>query len=278
MTPSQSGKWADLGLRTLTALILIPVVLLAVWAGGLWFQLLATAMGILMAREWSAIANKGDQTQFLLQTGAAIVAGFMPGHAGVMAIVGVLAGVALGANLFLQNGAGPKTGWARLGVLYVSLPVLAVVMLRGDAALGATAIIWILFVVWLADIMAYFSGRLIGGPKLAPRLSPKKTWAGLAGAMGGAALAAIAVDVIALHTNLWPLVLLAGLFALLEQAGDIFESALKRAHGVKDSGTLFPGHGGMIDRVDGLVAVAVVAWVIGTLRNPVSPAAGLLIW
>jgi len=110
--------------------------------------------------------------------------------------------------------------------------------------------------VWVADSLAYFAGRIIGGPKLAPRVSPKKTWAGLGGAMVGSALAAAAVGLWLGLPGVAVLALLAAVLAIVEQAGDLFKSAMKRHYGVKDSGRLIPGHGGVIDRVDGLVAVA----------------------
>ncbi|MEX0839493.1 MAG: phosphatidate cytidylyltransferase, partial [Parvibaculum sp.] len=128
------------------------------------------------------------------------------------------------------------------------------------------------------DIGAYFAGRFIGGPKLAPRISPKKTWAGLIGGMMGAAM-------VGMGTSLWiglgsPVLLaLIGVgMTVIEQAGDFFESALKRRAGVKDSGTLIPGHGGILDRVDGLVAVAIGAALLALLHNAAHPGAGVLIW
>ena len=127
--------------------------------------------------------------------------------------------------------------------------------------------------------MAYFAGRIIGGPKLAPRISPKKTWAGLGGAMAGSALGALSVGLWLGLPVLSVLLLVAAAMAIVEQAGDLFKSAMKRHYGVKDSGRLIPGHGGVIDRVDGLVAVATAAALLGALRAGVEHAgAGILLW
>ena len=169
--------------------------------------------------------------------------------------------------------------WSYFGIFYVGFPALALVLLRGDPDYGFAAILWIFLIVWSADTLAYFAGRIIGGPKLAPLISPKKTWAGLGGAVAGSALVSIIFAWITPLNGIWALAILAGCLALVEQAGDLFESSLKRFHGVKDSGTLIPGHGGVIDRVDGLIAVAVAAALIGIFRDQgVSAARGLLHW
>jgi phosphatidate cytidylyltransferase len=136
-----------------------------------------------------------------------------------------------------------------------------------------------LAIVWSADTLAYFAGRVIGGPKLAPSISPNKTWAGLAGAMAGAAIAsAVCAAAFGLPAVIW-LALLGAALAVVEQGGDLFKSAWKRHFGVKDSGRLIPGHGGIIDRVDGMLAVAAIAAAIGVLRaGPGAAGSGLLSW
>jgi phosphatidate cytidylyltransferase len=178
---------------------------------------------------------------------------------------------------YLDDRAGAR--WRYLGVPYVGIPAMAFVLLRSDLNYGALAIVWVLFIVWAADTLAYFSGRIIGGPKLAPRLSPKKTWAGLGGAVVGSAMASTLSAAAAHLSGIAWLALLAGLLALVEQGGDLFKSALKRHYGLKDSGALIPGHGGVIDRVDGLVAVATAAALIGLLRGGLqATGSGLLAW
>jgi len=169
--------------------------------------------------------------------------------------------------------------WSYLGICYVGFPALAFTLLRNDPDFGFAAVLWIFLIVWAADILAYFAGRIIGGPKLAPMISPKKTWAGLGGAVAGSTLVSSIFAYVFNLNGVLALAILAGCLAVVEQAGDLFESALKRFHGVKDSGALIPGHGGVIDRVDGLIAVAIAAALIGFLHNQgVSTARGLLHW
>lgn len=274
-----SPKWGDLGVRALSALVLIPAVLVDVWVGGIWFYLLVALIGILMAQEWVAIVHKDDPLQFALHAAGAMCGALLPlniGLAGGLISIAVLTALSVAAALRTEPG-GPW--WRFLGVPYVSLPPIAFVVLRNDPAFGVAAIVLVMLMVWAADTLAYFAGRIIGGPKLAPRISPKKTWAGMAGAMAGSALAALCVGLALGLPGLWVLLVVAGLLAVVEQAGDLFKSAMKRCYGVKDSGRLIPGHGGVIDRVDGLVAVATAAALIGALRAGIEHAgAGILIW
>lgn len=276
-TAAGSAKWQDLGVRALSAAVLIPAVLLDIWLGGLWFELFAAFLGILMAHEWTVIAHGRSTSQFAAHALAALCAAFLPREIGPLASFGVIVAITAVAYAGVAFGSRAKSPWCFVGVLYVSMPVLALVVLRHDPQWGLHAIIWIMLTVWAADSLAYFAGRIIGGPKLAPRISPKKTWAGLGGAMAGAAIAS-ALYAMWVAPTVWPLVVLAALLAIVEQGGDILESAFKRFHGVKDSGHLIPGHGGIIDRVDGLIAVTVVAAIIGYIRYAPSAAQGLLAW
>jgi len=157
--------------------------------------------------------------------------------------------------------------WSVSGVAYIALPCLALIWLRGQAEAGRISVLWLVLSVWATDIGAYIAGRLIGGPKLAPRISPNKTWAGLGGGMAGAALVGVGT---AWMTGLasMPALALAGLaLAVAEQAGDLVESAWKRHFHVKDSGSLIPGHGGLLDRVDGLLFVALGAAMMALLNR-----------
>lgn len=277
--PQPAPKWGDLGVRALSAAVLIPAVLADVWAGGIWFHLFVALIGILMAMEWVNIVHRGSPVQFALHAAGAMCGALLPldiGLGGGLIAIAVIAALSAAVAAH-EDGAGAK--WRYLGVPYVSIPPIALVMLREDPVHGIAAIVLVMLMVWFADTFAYFAGRIIGGPKLAPRISPKKTWAGLLGAMAGSALAAFAVaKVLGLQSALI-LVLVAGALAIVEQAGDLFKSAMKRNYGVKDSGQLIPGHGGVIDRVDGLVAVATAAAIIGAMRAGVDHAGtGILVW
>ena len=278
MTAPSSPRWADLGIRSLSAIVLAPLALLADWQGGQWFALFVAVLGLLMAREWVTIVHKNDDRQFAVYSIAVLFSVMLlPQLLGTSQgqwWLALLIGLAVISSTVEKKHIGQ---WAWVGVIYITLPLLAFMLLRGQGPSGFIAIIWCLITVWAADILAYFAGRIIGGPKLAPQLSPKKTWAGLGGAITGAVLASIAFTLVN-SLKVAPLAAIAAMMAVAEQGGDIFESAMKRKFNVKDSGNLIPGHGGVLDRVDGLIAVLVLAAALGYFRNPGDPASGLLIW
>jgi phosphatidate cytidylyltransferase len=193
--------------------------------------------------------------------------------AGLAVAAGIMA-FALAGRLWRQRSAGQ----ALIAYPYLVLPFVALIWLRNDPSYGLEAVFWLLVMVWAIDSFAYFAGRTIGGPKLMPSISPKKTWAGLIGGMVGAVAAGVAAALmIGAGSPILLAVVSAGL-AIVEQLGDFFESAMKRRAGLKDSGHLIPGHGGVLDRVDGLMAVTVAAALLGIVHNAANPAAGVLIW
>lgn len=258
----QSANWRDLGIRTLSSAILIPAILVDVWLGDAWFHLLVALLAVMMAHEWINIVHDRSSAQFALHAAGALCGAFFPLSFDWPATLLIIAVITLlSAVLTLLQGR--RLGiWTLAGVPYVGLPAMAFVILRGESQAGMLTIMWLFAVVWVADICAYFAGRLIGGAKLAPRISPKKTWAGLWGAVAGGIGAGLAMGYAAGSANLVFLTVLGGVLAVIEQMGDLFESALKRHYGVKDSGRLIPGHGGVLDRVDGLVAATLVLAVI----------------
>ncbi|MEX1153233.1 phosphatidate cytidylyltransferase [Parvibaculum sp.] len=274
---------SDLKTRVLSAVVLAPVALGAAWAGSWFFSALLAAATLIMAWELTRLlyAAHGPQTVGFRDAAGLMLAGF----AVIVLATAGLPGAALAAGGAVLAFALAGRSWngrslfpALVAYPYLVLPLIALIWLRNDPQLGLAAILWLLATVWAIDIGAYFAGRFIGGPKLAPRISPKKTWAGLIGGMMGAAM-------VGMGTSLWiglgsPVLLaLIGVgMTVIEQAGDFFESALKRRAGVKDSGTLIPGHGGILDRVDGLVAVAIGAALLALLHNAAHPGAGVLIW
>jgi phosphatidate cytidylyltransferase len=275
---SQSPKWQDLGVRTVSAAVLMPIVLIDIWLGGVWFEVFVLLIGVLIAREWVRLALADEDLQFGLHALAVLAAGVLPVATGFMMALAVVAVIWLVSAM-----AARKTSrgaiWPYLGIPYAAGSTMALMILGNDVANGPLAIVWLLAIVWTADSLAYFSGRIIGGPRLAPSISPKKTWAGMAGAVAGGVLASLAVAVLAGLESRVFLALLGGLLAIVEQGGDLFKSALKRFYGVKDAGHLIPGHGGVMDRVDGLVAAAMVGALIGTLHSGSGAAgAGLLHW
>jgi phosphatidate cytidylyltransferase len=275
---NSTDKRRELTVRIAVAAVLIPFVLAAAWLGGAWFALLVVAGGLLMAREWCAIVHGGSGVQLAIHAIAVLAAAFVPvlGPGTALAALAALWVVSAAETI---AGGRPRSFWAFAGVPYVSLPVLSLLLLRSDPDRGFTAIVWLFAVVWLADTLAYAAGRTIGGPKLAPAISPGKTWAGLAGAVAGAGVAGGIVAAAAGLPSILAAMAVGAFMGGVEQAGDLFESALKRRHGIKDSSHLIPGHGGMLDRVDGLVAAATVTALIGMARaGPEHAAAGVLLW
>ena len=279
MTAIRSGM-SNLTVRVLAAVVLIPLVLLAVWAGPVAFMFLVGGVALIMAQEWADIAFDGDAGQRLMLA-AAGVSGAVAGLGGpfLWPALCVMA-LAWAGSILLR--AETRRGFSLYhitGVPYVGLAALALVALRMSETCGLPAILFLFMVVWMADTLAYFAGRALGGPKLAPKISPNKTWAGFLGAMFGGGIAAL-VFVLFSGTFNAPLIVAGFVLGAWEQLGDLFESALKRRYGVKDSGTIIPGHGGVLDRVDGLVAAAVLAflWGLASTQSLRDAACGVLFW
>jgi phosphatidate cytidylyltransferase len=173
---------------------------------------------------------------------------------------------------------GEGFGWTVAGLLYAILPMAALVWLRSDPAFGLAAVLYLFAVTWTTDIASYAVGRLIGGAKLAPRISPNKTWSGFIGGVLAAGLVGYAFALVLGGTAPARLALISLLLALACQAGDLVESAVKRHFGIKDMSHLIPGHGGVLDRVDGLLFAALLAALVALLRGPADPAQALLVW
>jgi phosphatidate cytidylyltransferase len=172
-----------------------------------------------------------------------------------------------------------RIDWLAAGVGYAAVLLFAPLILRRDAALGFVAIAFLFAVVWVTDIAAYFAGRALGGPKLWPAVSPKKTWSGaIGGTLAGIVAAILTVKLLGVSVSPM-LVLVAGLLSVVAQAGDLLESAVKRHLGAKDAGSIIPGHGGVMDRLDGFLTAAAAAAMVGLIRGGLeAPARGLLVW
>lgn len=251
----------ELVLRILSGLAMIAIAMLAVGLGGFIFWLLAAVIGVAMMAEWANLHGSSARHKRL-----AIYALFVPlalmspmGAGPGFLALGLLAGAAFFTVIVTNRRE------LALGVVYCGLPILALLLMRRQHApgpdhatyLGLIYSLWALALVWATDIGAYAAGRVIGGPKLAPRLSPNKTWSGL---IGGVALASLLAAIVHRAYGLpLRLTIATPALAVVAQAGDLYESWLKRRAGVKDSGALIPGHGGVLDRLDGLVPVAPLA-------------------
>jgi phosphatidate cytidylyltransferase len=251
--------------------------LLLVWVGGWWFTAFILVAGLLVLREWNTMTGVAP---VLFPLGAtAIVAAVILANLDMdgIAIVAILS---VAFVLWLIGWARKEDAtWIAGGVFYAGLPLIAVIMIRNSQDQALAAIIFIFATVWVTDSAAYLSGRTIGGAKLWPAVSPNKTWAGLIGGMvGAAAFGAVFAVVSGLSDLIW-LAALGAILAIVSQGGDLFESSVKRRFGVKDSGKIIPGHGGIMDRVDGMVAAALFAAMIGISRSGFdNVAAGLLEW
>lgn len=246
---------SDLKSRVVVGVALIALALGLLWQGGWWFTALVAAGVLLIFAEWAVMHGIPRSWRLV---GLALLAAvcFATQTGELQAAVAGLVGAAaiLGAAVRLFKVCDAK--WMAGGLLYAGLPAIALIWLRAQPQ-GLGLVLWVLTLVWATDIFAYFAGRAIGGPKIAPKISPKKTWAGLIGGVIGAMVIGGGIgDYVGFPAPLFAT--LSGGLAVVAQAGDFFESWLKRRVGVKDSGTLLPGHGGIMDRVDGLVPVAVI--------------------
>lgn len=274
MSETETPKFEGLLQRVRSALILLPFVIAPVVFGGWSFALLLAVAGFLMAREWAGLLAASDQDGKILggMTVLLLAFGWAQGAADAVALLAVLVFAAAAFSFATARRLTPLSG----GLLYVALPLLIAQLFREDM-LGVFVIGYILLTVWAVDIFAMFSGKIIGGPKLAPVLSPKKTWAGLFGAIVGAMLAAglAFLTVVGFgfgEMQFTAVMILAPVLAICAQMADLFESGIKRKYDVKDSGSIIPGHGGLLDRVDGLIGVLllllpVVWWRGGSVSN-----------
>jgi phosphatidate cytidylyltransferase len=259
-------------LRMVSALAMMPVALVLVILGDWPFACLVGLAVVLMAIEWRQLTD----ARFGADGG--VLAGASVAGLGLAVVVLAASGRPSEALLALLGGAlaagliawrlGASPLWIGLGAAYLALPALALIWLRGLPQLGLQIVVWLLVVVWTTDILAYLVGRNVGGPRLAPSISPGKTWSGLCGGVLAAALAGAVTAWAVGSERLLHAAGLGGLLAVVSQIGDLIESALKRRAGVKDSGTLIPGHGGVLDRLDGLVLAAPVLALLGLVFGP----------
>lgn len=254
MTSPTARPGSDLPVRIAVGAALIVVALGALVLGGVAFWLISVVAGLFMMAEWAELHRVGEPAKrlalFSLSVPLAILSPWAAGPD--FFALGLIAGAAFFIVIVTR-----RTSLA-MGIVYVALPIAALLAIRALPN-GLILAFWTLATVWATDIGAYFAGRAIGGPRLAPAISPSKTWAGLFGGMAAALLSGLAFLAYAgLDVRL---ALITPLLAVVAQIGDLYESAVKRRAGVKDSGNILPGHGGVLDRLDGAVTVAPVAFM-----------------
>lgn len=270
MTAAQpNGRRQELATRIVVGLALVGFALAILWSGGFAFWLITTILGLVMLGEWSNLAGADAATARMMQFTLSVPLAIMcPLAAGPQFFA--LGLIAAAAVFTLVS---TKRRVLALGIIYTGLPVLALLLIRKQPD-GLLFAIWAMALVWMCDIGAFFVGRAFGGPRLAPMISPNKTWAGFVGGV----IAAGAFGAV-LHFG-WGLplrlTLATPVLAVVAQAGDLYESWLKRQAGVKDSGMILPGHGGLMDRLDGLIPVAPIAAFLVMLPEIRNMAIGLL--
>jgi len=266
----------NLLLRIVSALILAPLALGVAYVGGWPFAAFWAAAALAVWWEWVRLIDpQGSQGALVLGACTLVLEALLvaSGRADKALIIVLLAlfGIAVTATR--------QAKWLAGGILYASALLTAPLIIRADEQFGFLAILLLFAIVWSTDIGGYFGGRALGGPRLMPAVSPKKTWSGAIAGTAAAVGAALAVGRWLQGSSLVLTVCVAALLSVVSQVGDLFESALKRHFGAKDASGLIPGHGGVMDRLDGFIVAALVAAVIGVLRGGFDAAArGVIIW
>jgi phosphatidate cytidylyltransferase len=264
----------NLVMRVAAAAVLAPLAIAIAYAGGWLWLGFVTLAAIGLYVEWLTVV--GARAPRVTAAGAVTLLGaaaaFGIGRVAITCVVfaiGVIAAALLSPD---------RRGWVALGGGYAFAALIASVALRLDPVWGFAALMFVMLIVWVTDIGGYFAGRGIGGPKLWPRVSPKKTWAGAIGGFAASLVVAAGFAACGLGKIL-PMLLLGAVLSVASQLGDLFESAVKRRFGVKDSSHIIPGHGGLLDRLDGFVAAVVVAAIFGLLRGGADGVGrGLMVW
>jgi phosphatidate cytidylyltransferase len=258
---------SELRLRIMSGVVLAAVVLLATWYGGMAFRILAAVIALLVYYEWSTIVGlpesdaRGNAVGWF---GLAVICTATlfesPAYSmGALALFVVAAAVMVVA--------GGKSWWLPGGLLYAGLTTISLAEIRDDDYIGLGMMLFVFATVWATDILAYFVGRAVGGQKLAPRISPGKTWSGAIGGTVAAVVAGSGVVWYYFHEAGPRVALVALVLSICSQIGDLFESFIKRRFGVKDSSHLIPGHGGVMDRVDGLIFACFAAFLLAIVLS-----------
>ncbi|HHG90745.1 MAG TPA: phosphatidate cytidylyltransferase [Devosia sp.] len=273
---SRNRSWADLLPRLASAGVLLAVTIVAVWLGGVWFALLLSAAFFGVYREWDTMVTVSE-----LKVRGYLLAGVLA----LVPIVATLGGLLAGASLSVVGIGIVVTGsrdvilWRASGLLFFSMVIVALVAIRGSSLLGFAVCFFLGASVWMTDTGAYFAGRLFGGEKLSPAISPGKTRSGAIGGLLVGTLSGLLVWVIVTPAPWWIGLGLAALVSVAGQLGDLSESAVKRRFRIKDTSDLIPGHGGIMDRMDSLTFGALVLFGVGALHLGFDRVAeGILLW
>jgi phosphatidate cytidylyltransferase len=272
----EARRKPEVAIRVASAVVLAALALGATLLSPWTFLLLVMVGGGIVAWEWGRLTrgNGFDGTALISAVSASAVAILVSvGRADLALFVLTASAAAIGLTAFRSDG----SFWSLAGLTYAALPAASLMWLRGDPSSGAVAVLYLFAVAWTTDTASYAAGRLIGGPKLDPRISPKKTWSGFIVGALAPALVGYAFAVALKDTSPWRLALVSVAVALACQMGDLVESWVKRRFGAKDMSQMIPGHGGLLDRIDGLLFAAILAALIA-LRDPANPGRGLLIW
>lgn len=250
-------KAANLTLRVVSAGVLAPLAVLIVFLGAPYTDIAMTVLAGAMAWEWARLCGEGRVGRSGYIVIASVTAALAAGVLREYMIAGwIVAAGAMATTVFSTRDEPRSSLWYALGLVYLSLACLGMIWLRELPGTGRDVVLWLLAVVWATDTGAYAAGRTIGGPKMAPKISPNKTWAGLAGGMASAALVGAVTAWLLKTVGAVSLAAISAFLAVVAQSGDLLESRLKRRFGAKESSNLIPGHGGLLDRLDGVLAVA----------------------
>jgi phosphatidate cytidylyltransferase len=281
VTESEAARAAEekpsrnLLMRVIVAAVLAPLAIAIAYVGGFFWIALVTLAVIGLYVEWLMVIGLAREMRVVACGIVALAIAGVCFATGRIEIALVILGIGLLATALI---APERRHWVAAGFLYSAAAETASILVRLDAAKGFAALMFVLLIVWVTDSGGYFAGRGIGGPKLWPRVSPKKTWAGAIGGFAASLVVAACFAALDLGRT-GPLLLLAGMLSIASQLGDLFESAVKRRFGVKDSSHVIPGHGGLLDRLDGFVAAILVAAIFGLLRSGADGVGrGLMVW
>ena len=269
-------SWADLGPRLLSAAVLVALTASTLYIGGVVFAVVVGAVFALAYREWETMVTRAPLTPVgMVLIGLVALSGLIYPFVGPLGTIGVI-GVAAIVAVAMRGEAAP---WRVLGLVIYGAIIIAALAMRGDTMAGVWAGVYLGTVVWMTDSAAFFTGRQIGGEKLAPDISPSKTWSGAAGGLALGTGAGLVVWVLVTDSPWWIGLLLAATISVLGQLGDLSESAVKRHFRIKDSGDLIPGHGGLMDRLDSLTFGILLVLLVGALHAGYGAVAeGLLYW